>query len=52
MRLELGDVADSLLVGAYGVEDPDQLDGPQARAYVQGLERFAGAARFRFCHIK
>lgn len=39
LRLELGDVADSLLVGAYGVEDPDQLDGPQARAYVQGLER-------------
>lgn len=39
LRLELGDVADSLLVGAYGVDDPGQLDAAQARAYVVGLER-------------
>jgi hypothetical protein len=39
LRLELGTSADSLLVGAFGVEDPAQLTAETAAAYLSGLER-------------
>lgn len=47
LRVELGQAADELLVGAYGVDDPAKLSALEARAYVAGLERIREARESR-----